>query len=117
MRAKIGPGRKTLDFRWCALFYLGTQMRELELQLTARNSKARAVANWPNAGPAETIATCFRFRGDLGEVAVDCGERSRMATKAIQLRMMTVASRCSAEYGSRKETFAPHCDEGLTIEI
>lgn len=117
VRADLGDGRKALELRRCAKHHLGTQVRQLELELAARNAEATAVPDRADARAVEVVATQFGFRSDRGEIMVDRGKRGGVGAETVQLRVVAVAAGLPAQHCPRKEALAPDCDETLTVEI
>jgi hypothetical protein len=54
---------------------------------------------------------------DLGEVSIDGGTRRCMSAEALQLRMVAIALRSSAQNGLREQGFAPKGDQALRIKV
>lgn len=115
--AELHIRREAIQFGGRPPTNLGLQMSQLELQLATGYVEASAAADGSDSRSVESVPTDFRLRGEFREVVVDRRERGGMRPKAVELRMVSVAPGLATEYGSRKQTLAPGCDDALWVEV
>src|ERR1700744_4975578 len=70
-----------------------------------------------NLAFVEGIATRRCFGMDCRKIGVDCTARQCMCPKALQLRMVPVASCFPTQYRPSQQRFAPQCNQALGIKV
>ena len=65
----------------------------------------------------EGIPAGHCFGMNAMQVRTDCEVRRSLATKALELWMVSIAASVSAQHGLSQQCFSPQCDKALGIEM
>jgi hypothetical protein len=100
-----------------AQFKFGAQVRQFIIHLSARNRHFDTLCAAADFRVIEAVTTPFRLSSHFARICRNGSRRIGLVAKALQLRMMAIASGLSGQYFLRKQSFTPQRNQPLGIEV
>ena len=103
--------------RRTALAEFSQQVPPLVLDLAAGGAQTNPAPNRGKLAPIECVTTRLRLVGDRMEKGVDGRARRGMGPEALELRVVPVASRGTAQHRAGEQRLAPQRHKSSRVEV
>jgi hypothetical protein len=117
VRIRNTNGAEPTIVDWRAPVELLEQMSPLELQLAAGHDKPPNASLPADLARIESVAARLRFVVDGPQIICDRADRCGRFAKAIELRVMRVATSGTAQHGLGEQRFAPQGKQTASVEV